>query len=122
MLLIFAAMNRQVGKKILFIFFAFAVACFGIKTASPFPIRIIGDSISETLSDPSSQIPNSDLEGMHFQLAGGHIAVQKNLAQLHLSPTADLQTNVSLENLQIKESSLLIKDYLFHIYPSHNFW
>jgi len=116
-------MNRQFGTKILFIFFAFTVACFSVKTAFPFSHSAVGDLKNKTLSHQSGQLPNSELEGVHFQVAvPGHIVVQKSSVQLHLSLVADFYKPVTLENLQIKGSSLLIKDYLSHIYPSHNFW
>jgi hypothetical protein len=80
-------------------------------------------SENETVSFPQHH-PNSELEGSHIYVgSGGHITLQKNnAAPVHLSTTSDLYKKVSSENLQIRRSSLFIKDYLYHIYPSHNFW
>jgi hypothetical protein len=80
-------------------------------------------SENETVSFPHTA-PNSELEGSHIYIgSGGHITLQKNnAAPVHLSTACDLYKKVSSENLQTRRSSLFIKDYLFHIYPSHNFW
>jgi hypothetical protein len=116
-------MNRQIGAKILFFSFAFAVACFGVKTVFPFPPSARGDLKNKTLSHQSGHLPNSEWEGIKIPAAaGGHIVVQKSFVPLYLSQATDFYKLFSLENLQIKKSSLLIKDYLSHIYPSHNFW
>jgi hypothetical protein len=118
-------MNRYVVIKILFLFFIVAFACSGLKTALPAPPPAIEKSKPGSLSHQSQHTANSELEGVYFPAAtGGHLAVQKNFAPLlNLPATSDFyNSSVAVENLQIKESSLLIKDYLSHIYPTHNFW
>ena len=118
-------MRRNAGTKILFSLFIVVFACFGIKTTIHVPAPVIEKNKSESLSHQHSNTPNSELEGLYFPAAaGGYISVQKNfLPSLQLVTEPGLRSKqVSLENWQIKESSLLIKDYLFHIYPSHNFW
>lgn len=116
-------MRRNAGTKILLSLFIVVFACFGIKTTIHVSTPVIEKS--ESLSHQNGHTPNSELEGLYFPAAtGGYISVQKNfLPSLQLLAETDLSSRqVSLENWQIKESSLLIKDYLSHIYPSHNFW
>ena len=116
-------MNRQPGKKLLFIFLLFTFACPGIKAGCPVPVEATGISIEETVSYKVQHIPNSELEGQHFHVtAASHIVVQKNSNQLHFCTACDFYKQVSAQDQQIKESSLLVKDYLAYIYPSHNFW
>jgi hypothetical protein len=115
-------MNRNVGTKILSLLFIVVFACFGIKATRYVPAT--ENTKPETFSH-QSHTPNSELEGLYFPTAtGGHGAVQKNAIPLLYQVTAsDFHSKPVLwANWQIKESSLLIKDYLSHIYPSHNFW
>ena len=121
---IFDGMSRQAGTKILFIFFFILVTSLGIKTVCFAPASIIETLKTETLSHQSGQNPYSELEGTHFNLAtAAHLFVQKNLVHSYLPPVTVLyEFHTSLENSQIRKLSLLIKDYLAFIYPSHNFW
>ena len=114
-------MNRQPGKKLLFIFLLLIFACPGIKAGCPVPVEAAGVSIEETVSYKVQHIPNSELEGLH-PAGGSHIVVQKNSNQLHFFRACDLYKQSSVQDRQLKESSLLVKDYLAFIYPSHNFW
>src|SRR4030095_4806333 len=122
-LCIFGAMNRSVGTKILFTFFFIIVACSGIKAVLFVPAPISATIKTETLSPQSGQIPDSELEGTHFHLPpGGHTAVQKNIVPSYLWPLSVFyNSRNAVESFQIKKSSRLIKDYLAHNYPSHNF-
>ena len=117
-------MNRQTGAKVLFLFFFILVAFLGIKTVSLAPATIVENLKTETLSQQPEKSPHTELEGTHFNLsAAGFTFIQKNVSSFYLLPTIVFyRTCISLENFQIKRSSLLIKDYLFHIYPTHNFW
>lgn len=117
-------MSRQTCTKTLFIFLFILVASLGIKTASFAPTTIIETLKTETLSQQSGKSPHTELEGTHFNLlTTGNTLIQKTVASFYLLPaTVFYGICVSLENFQIKRSSLLIKDYLFHIYPTHNFW
>ena len=117
-------MNKQTGARILFVFFLIVVASFGIKTVSFTPATIVENLKTETLSQQPEKSPHTELEGTHFNLsASGYTFIQKNVSSFYLLPTIVFyRTCISLENFQIKRSSLLIKDYLFHIYPTHNFW
>ena len=121
---IFDGMSRQTGTKILFIFFFILVTSLGIKTVSRVPATIIETLKTETLSHQSEKGPHSELEGTHFNFSTtGHTVIQKTVAPFYLLPVSVFYNAcISLENFQIKRSSLLIKDYLFHIYPTHNFW
>jgi len=121
---IFDEMSRQPGTKILFIFFFILVASLGIKTVSPIPATIVETLKTETVSHQPEKGPQSELEGTHFNLSTtGNTLIQKTVVPFYLLPTSgSSNTYISLENFQIKKSSLLIKDYLFHIYPTHNFW
>ena len=116
-------MRRNAVPKILLFFFIVVFACYGIKTTIYISAPVIKKS--ESLSHQHGYTPNSELEGLYFPAAtGGYINVQKNFhLSLQLITEPGLSSKqVSLENWQIKESSFLIKDYLFHIYPTHNFW
>jgi len=121
---IFDEMSRQIGTKALFIFFFIIVASFGNDAVSLVPASVIEPNKTETLSHQSGKGPHSELEGMHFHLTtAGHTLIKKNVAPFYLSSTTVFYNlGSSLENSQIRKLSLLIKDYLFHIYPSHNFW
>ena len=121
---IFAAMNRQAGTKILFTFFFIIVAFIGIKADSFPPASLAATIKTETFVHQSKQNPNSELEGTHFHfITAAHTLIQKNVVPSYQLPVSVFYTiSVSLANFQIRKLSLLIKDYLFHIYPSHNFW
>ena len=121
---IFDEMNKQTGAKILFAFLFILVACLGIKTVSFVPATIVATLKTETLSIQSEKSPHTELEGTHFNLSTtGYTLIQKNIVPVYLLPVSVFyNTSISLANFQIRESSLLIKDYLFHIYPTHNFW
>ena len=123
-LCIFAAMNRQAGTKIFFTFFFIIVAFFGVKTVSFLPAPVTATIKTETLAHQSKQNPHSELEGTHFHfITVGHTLIQKNVVPSYQLPVSVFyNSSVSLANFQIRKLSLLIKDYLFHIYPSHNFW
>ena len=116
-------MRGNAGTKILLFIFIVVFVCYGIKTTKHVSAPVIEKS--ESLSHQHGPNSNSELEGLYFPAAtGGYINVQKNFhPSLQLITEPGLNSKqVSLENWQIKESSLLIKDYLFHIYPTHNFW
>ena len=117
-------MRRQIGIKFLFGFLLIIAAFGSIKTVCLVPAAIAEQFKTETLSHQSGQNPYSELEGTHFNLAtAAHLFVQKNLVHSYLPPVAVLyKLHTSLENSQIRKLSLLIKDYLAFIYPSHNFW
>jgi len=117
-------MNKQAVAKVLFLFFFILVAFLGIKTDFLAPATFVENLKTETLFQQSEKSPHTELEGTHFNLsASGYTFIQKTVASFYLLPaTVYNSTCISLENFQIKRSSLLIKDYLFHIYPTHNFW
>ena len=117
-------MNKQTVAKVLFLIFLILVASFGIKTVSFATATIVENLKTETLSQQPEKSPHTELEGTHFNLsASGYTFIQKTVASFYLLPvTVYNSACISLENFQIKRSSLLIKDYLFHIYPTHNFW
>jgi hypothetical protein len=121
---IFDEMSRQAGTKILFIFFFILVASHGIKTVSHVPAIIIEPLKTETLSHQSEKGPHSELEGTHFNFSTtGYTLIPKIVVPPYLlAGSVFYNSCISLENFQIRNSSLLIKDYLFHIYPTHNFW
>ena len=117
-------MNKQAVAKVLFLFFFIHVASFGIKTVSLAPATIVETLKTETLSQQPEKSPHTELEGTHFNLsASGYTFIQKTVASFYsLHATVFSSICISLENFKIKRSSLLIKNYLFHIYPTHNFW
>jgi hypothetical protein len=117
-------MSRQAGTMILFTLFFIIVASYGIKTVSLTTGSIVGTFKTDTFSQASEKGPHAELKGKHSHLiTTGHTSIQKNGVPFYLVPAYGLHNSaISLENLQIKKSSLLIKGYLFHIYPSHNFW
>jgi hypothetical protein len=117
-------MSRQTGTKTLFSFLIILVASLVVKAASFAPTTIIETLKTETFSHQSEKGPLSELEGTHFNLSTtGNTLIQKTVGSFYLLPASVFYTACnSSENFQIKRSSLLIKDYLFHIYPTHNFW
>ena len=117
-------MNKQAVAKVLFLFFFILVAFLGIKTVSLAPATIVETLKTETLSQQPEKSPHTELEGTHFNLsATAYTFIQKTVASFYSLPASLFSsTCISLENFKIKRSSLLIKDYLFYIYPTHNFW
>jgi len=117
-------MNKQTVTKFLFTFFFIIVASIGNKAVSLVPISALEPVKTETVSHQKGKSPHTEMEGTHFHLTTtGHTLIQKKVLPFYLLP-APLFNNSgnSLENFEIKKLSLLIKDYLFYIYPSHNFW
>ena len=115
-------MSRIITKFFLTISFFFAVACCnGIKAC---PEQSVQPVHKEAIAYQERQAPNDDLETVqHSAAVNGHATVQKNFSSCSLLLiAAHHQPGIVVQNLVIKTSSLLIKDYLFHIYPSHNFW
>ena len=108
---IFDEMNKQAGAKALFIFLFILVASPGIKAASFAPTTIIETLKTETLSHQPDQGPLSELEGTHFNLSiTGNTLIEKTVVPFYLLPVSVFYgTCISLENFQIKRSSLLIK-------------
>jgi len=117
-------MSRQTGTKILFIFFFILVASCSIKTVAFVPVPISKSLKAETLSQQSGKGPHSELEGTHFYLSTtGNKPIHKIVVPPYLlAASAFYKICISLENFQIRNSLLLIRDHLFHIYPTHNFW
>jgi hypothetical protein len=117
-------MSRQIGTKTLFIFFVIIVTILGNNAFSVVPASVIEPIKAETFSQQSGKVPHSELEGTHFHLTtAGHTLIKKNVLPFYLSSTTVFYNpGSSLVNFQIRKLSLLIKDYLFHIYPTHNFW
>ncbi len=71
-----------------------------------------------------SDLPNAELERTPLPVvAGAHLFVQKIISPAVLPSAATVFcSTVLVNNLQIRETALLVKDYLFHIYPTHHFW
>ena len=115
-------MSRYPAKFFLTILFFFAVACCSsIKIC---PARSVQPFNQEAHTFQAKQIPNAELERVHPPtVPAGQTALQKNLVLPGLLPLASFyQQRIAAESSFIKASSLLVKDYLFFIYPYHNFW
>lgn len=86
---------------------------------------VAGPVKQEILASQLQEFPHTDLEIIHqpvtavWQTVAAKNAVTANLSLATVF--SGYACNASL-NSHIKASSLLIKDYLFFIYPSHNFW
>jgi hypothetical protein len=122
---IFEAMSRNVVAKILSLVFIVAFACLGIKSTLHSPAHTIENKKQASLTQKPWHSSNSELEGLYFPAAtSGYLSFQKSFTPLLQLFTAACFYNhsISSENNQIRESSLLIKDYLSYIYPTHNFW
>jgi len=122
---IFEAMSRNVVTKILSLVFIVAFACLGIRSTLLSPAHAIENKKPASLTQKPWHSPNSELERLYFPaVTSGYISFQKSfIPLLQLFTAIDFYNRpVSIENNQIRESSLLIKDYLFYIYPTHNFW
>ena len=121
---IFGEMSSRTGTKTLFIIFFILVASFSNKTVCIVPAAIVEPHKTEVLSHHSEKGPHTELEGTHFNLSiTGHTFIQKIVVSPYLlAASVFYNTCISSEKFQIRNSSLLIKDYLFHIYPTHNFW
>ena len=116
-------MKRYLCLIIVFIGFIFTIASSGMQEKPVSISQLTELSLSKKLSNQPLHTPNSELEVANIKVAAGtHITIQKNIGTFYLSEEHNLYQQVSSDNLQIAQSSLFIKDYLSHIYPSHNFW
>jgi hypothetical protein len=109
-------------KNIFIPVFFFAVTCFsGNKICAEPGGKQVGN---EALGNFSQEFPNGELERVqHPSAAGWNTTAQKNVVTSSLlQRTVDYTAVSSLKRPQVKTSSLRIKDYLFHIHPSHHFW
>ena len=115
-------MSRNPVKFYVTIFFFFVIAC--CSTINACPAQVIPADNTETVVIGAQQLPNAELERVHPPaVPGGQVAVQKNLVFPGLlSLAAFHQPAIAAGSSFIKASSLLVKDYLSHIYPFHNFW
>lgn len=115
-------MNRKWGICVLLAVFTLTILASAVRTTSPAPIGDI--PTNEGLVAPSTNTANSELDRTNTtNFIGGHAAEQR--AHIPFQPVNNPGLNdlfVSIDNLRIRESSFLVKDYLFFIYPSHHFW
>ncbi|HMK25205.1 MAG TPA: hypothetical protein VK483_04180 [Chitinophagaceae bacterium] len=79
---------------------------------------------NEIAANFSQEFPNGELERVqHPSAAGWNITALKNLASAALSQGVFVyKEQIFFKSPLVKTSSLRIKDYLFHIHPSHHFW
>jgi hypothetical protein len=116
-------MNRQIRIKFLFTLFFLAVACSGIKTSLSVPAPANEPLENTVLCYKLGHVPNAEAEVPHLTgVSGVQLVVQKNFAPLQLLIACNIYKLEPSENLQIQTSSLFIRAYLSHIYPTHNFW
>lgn len=114
-------MYSRRANKILLILLLFCFACQAGKAG--FRVIVQPLPVEEPAINESSNIPNSEFEGSHIVLGSvAHVVIQKNAPSSCLVSALNFAHPVFLERMQIKRSSLLIRHYLSHIYPSHNFW
>ena len=109
-------------KNIFILVFFFAVTCFSSnKTCAANGAEQIKNEIPGNFSQ---EFPNGELERVHHpSSAGWNSTTQKNLVPAALSQGAFVyKEQIFFKSSLVKTSSLRIKDYLFHIHPSHHFW
>jgi len=116
-------MSRNPFKFFLSLLFFCAVACC---SAKPAVASSVAEPVKqEALASQLQEFPHTDIEIVHQPVtAAWQTVVIKNAVTANLPVTIIFSCyagNASL-NSHIKASSLLIKDYLLFIYPSHNFW
>ena len=120
--LIFAAMVSKALKNIFILVFFFTFTCFG---SNKICAANGAEQVKhETLGNFSQGFPNGELERVqHPSAAGWNSTAQKNVVPATLSQeTFIYNEQVFFKSPLVKTSSLRIKDYLFHIHPSHHFW
>jgi hypothetical protein len=117
-------MRKQIGVKTLFILFFIIATSLGNIAVSLARSKAIDPLKTETVSHESGKGPHSELEGTHFHLTTtGQTLIPKKAIPFFMLPTAAFYDHCSsLENFRIRKLSLRVKDYLFRIYPSHDFW
>lgn len=118
----FASMNKSGNTRISAFFFFLFIACLSVKTAHTAPVA--HEPINREFSERLQQFPNKDLEILHSPVAiVWQVVAQKNLVQQDfVLSTNTLQHHLSSTSSYNKGFSYLIRDYLLHIYPTHNFW
>lgn len=117
-------MIRKGYIRLVVLFFAFAFSCQSMQPLFAAPSPAAKESSAASIVSSKGELPNAELERTHFPVVtGAHILVQKIIPSTLLPLTSSFFGGaVVLNNLQIRESSRLSKDYLFHIYPTHHFW
>lgn len=118
----FAAMNKTGNTRISALFFLLFIASLSVKTAHTAPVA--HKPVNREFSERLQQFPNRDLEISYSPVTiVWQVVVQKNLLQQDfvLSATTHQHYLSSISSYN-KRFSSLIRDYLLHIYPTHNFW
>ncbi|MBL7723712.1 MAG: hypothetical protein JNK27_06170 [Chitinophagaceae bacterium] len=115
-------MNKPGNTRISAFFFFLVIVCLGVKTAHAAPA--IHKTARETISEELLGLPNGELEVLSFPVASGwQVVVQKNPGQQDfVLSISTLQYHLSSTSSYNKGFLYLIRDYLLHIYPTHNFW
>ena len=115
-------MNRKWGTRIFLAVFAVLVLASAVRTSTPVPVS--DTAINEGLLAPSSTIPHTELDRINGTgITTAHASYPKDNIPFHpVAGTNHKDLYVAIETRHIRESSYLVKDYLFFIYPSHHFW
>ena len=117
-------MTSRASAKILFFLIFILVASSCIRPVSVESPTLVEQRVNEILPGQSTKDPHSEPGRTYFQLITvANTPIPKTEAPFYFEQSfACYNSGISLENLKIKKSSLLIKEYLSRIYPSHNFW
>ena len=115
-------MNKPGNTRITAFFFFLVIACLSVRTSHAAPA--IHKTAGATISEELLTLPNGELEVVSFPVASGwQVVIQKSLGQQDFVQFINtLQYHLSSTSLYNKGFSYLIREYLFHIYPTHNFW
>lgn len=116
-------MHKRLDKKFSFTWIVLLLFAFQSKAADDAINPDNTPSSDNSVSLRQNKSPNSELENSLFQWNSiVHNVVKKNPRFPFFYQVSPFYKPLSPENLQIKISSLLVKKYLFFIFPSHNFW
>lgn len=116
-------MHKWLDKKYIFSGIVLFLFAFQPKAAADLFNPGVTSTCDNSISHRQNKSPNSELENSLFQwISNAHNVVKKNTRHTFLFQLSLFYKPLPPRNVEIKSSSLLVKKYLFFIFPSHNFW
>lgn len=85
--------------------------------------QVLSAQKNDRISRPQEH-PNAEAETYHLALSAScSVPLAKYVSRSEMQAACSLALPAILQQaIYNKQSSQLVKDYLLHIYPSHNFW
>lgn len=113
-----ASRSKNILVFLLFLFVA------GNNMVRAFTVRqVLSAQKNDRISRPQEH-PNAEAETYHLALSAScSVPLAKYVSRSEMQAACSLALPAILQQaIYNKQSSQLVKDYLLHIYPSHNFW